>query len=175
MCHYFMGYRFFIACVQISFISFVVDIFLPFTSLLRYQELHFQIPSPVLLSPCYQQKQIGIPQQNKLYLLHFSLFSRDTIYNNAKTQLWKNNSRALTTLFGHNDAEYKKFNKLFIRYTFSIAHIIVLLFITFLIIFHIYNLLLKVISIGNSMICSDIRHKYHEWYFEIVIRNFTSH
>ena len=27
------------------------------------------------------------------------------------------------------------------------------------------------ISIGNSMICSDIRHKYHEWYFEIVIRN----
>ena len=78
---------FFIACVQISFISFVVDFFLPFTSLLRYQELHFQIPSPVLLSPCYQQKQIGIPQQNKLYLLHFSLFSRDTIYNNAKMQL----------------------------------------------------------------------------------------
>ena len=30
------------------------------------------------------------------------------------------------------------------------------------------------ISIGNSMICSDIWHKYHEWYFEIVIRNFTS-
>ena len=27
------------------------------------------------------------------------------------------------------------------------------------------------ISIGNSMICSDIWHKYHEWYFEIVIRN----
>ena len=24
------------------------------------------------------------------------------------------------------------------------------------------------------MICSDIWHKYHEWYFEIVIRNFTS-
>ena len=29
-------------------------------------------------------------------------------------------------------------------------------------------------SIGNSMICSDIWHKYHEGYFEIVIRNFTS-
>ena len=29
-------------------------------------------------------------------------------------------------------------------------------------------------SIGNSMICSDIWHKYHEWYFKIVIRNFTS-
>ena len=27
------------------------------------------------------------------------------------------------------------------------------------------------ISIGNSMIFSDIWHKYHEWYFEIVIRN----
>ena len=30
------------------------------------------------------------------------------------------------------------------------------------------------ISIGNSLICSDIWHKYHEWYFKIVIRNFTS-
>ena len=28
--------------------------------------------------------------------------------------------------------------------------------------------------LGNSMICSDIWHKYHEWYFEIVIHNFTS-
>ena len=27
------------------------------------------------------------------------------------------------------------------------------------------------ISIGNSMICSDIWHKYHKWYFKIVIRN----
>ena len=26
------------------------------------------------------------------------------------------------------------------------------------------------ISIGNSMICSDIWHKHHESYFEIVIR-----
>ena len=25
------------------------------------------------------------------------------------------------------------------------------------------------ISIGNSMICSDIWHKYHEWYFRIII------
>ena len=24
------------------------------------------------------------------------------------------------------------------------------------------------ICIGNSMICSDIWHKYHEWYFKIV-------
>ena len=30
------------------------------------------------------------------------------------------------------------------------------------------------ISIGNSMICSDISYKYHEWYFEIVIRNRTA-
>ena len=30
------------------------------------------------------------------------------------------------------------------------------------------------IIIGNSMICSDIWHIYHEWYFKIVIRNFTS-
>ena len=30
------------------------------------------------------------------------------------------------------------------------------------------------ISLGNSIICSGILHKYHEWYFEIVIRNFTS-
>ena len=27
------------------------------------------------------------------------------------------------------------------------------------------------ISIGNSMISSDIWHKYYEWYFKIVIRN----
>ena len=27
------------------------------------------------------------------------------------------------------------------------------------------------ISIGNSMICSVIWHKYHKWYFEIAIRN----
>ena len=32
----------------------------------------------------------------------------------------------------------------------------------------------KKICIGNSMICSDIWHKYREWYFETVIRNFTS-
>jgi len=30
------------------------------------------------------------------------------------------------------------------------------------------------VCIGNSMICSDNWHNYHEWYFEIVIRNFTS-
>ena len=30
------------------------------------------------------------------------------------------------------------------------------------------------VSIGNSMICSDICNKYHELYFEIGIRNFTS-
>ena len=27
------------------------------------------------------------------------------------------------------------------------------------------------VCIGNSMICGDIWHKYHEWYFEMVIRN----
>ena len=27
------------------------------------------------------------------------------------------------------------------------------------------------LSVGNSMICSDIWHKYHECYFEIVLRN----
>ena len=35
-------------------------------------------------------------------------------------------------------------------------------------------LVLLPISIGNNMICSDIWHKYHKWYFEIVIRNVTS-
>ena len=30
------------------------------------------------------------------------------------------------------------------------------------------------ICIGNSMICCDVWHKYHEWYFEIVIRNFET-
>ena len=30
------------------------------------------------------------------------------------------------------------------------------------------------LRIGNSMICSDIWNKFHEWYFKIVIRNFTS-
>ena len=37
-----------------------------------------------------------------------------------------------------------------------------------------WNFKFLLISIGNSMIYSDIWHKYHEWYFEIVIRNFTS-
>ena len=35
-------------------------------------------------------------------------------------------------------------------------------------------MIIVIISIGNSMICSDIWHKYHEWYFEFVIRNFTN-
>ena len=30
------------------------------------------------------------------------------------------------------------------------------------------------ICIGNSMICSDIWHKYQEWYFKIVLHNFTT-
>ena len=34
--------------------------------------------------------------------------------------------------------------------------------------------ILHAICIGNSMICSDIWHKYHKGYFEILIRNFTS-
>ena len=34
--------------------------------------------------------------------------------------------------------------------------------------------ILDFISVGNSMICCDIWHKYHEWYFEFGIRNFTS-
>ena len=29
---------------------------------------------------------------------------------------------------------------------------------------------LSIICIGNSMICSDIWHKYHQWYFKVVIR-----
>ena len=37
-----------------------------------------------------------------------------------------------------------------------------------------YSNILQCISIGNRMIYSDIWHKYHEWYFEIVIRNFSS-
>ena len=40
---------------------------------------------------------------------------------------------------------------------------------------HLRHLLVITISIlGNSMICSDIWHKYLDWYFEIVMRNFTS-
>ena len=35
------------------------------------------------------------------------------------------------------------------------------------------SLLIIQTSIGNSMICSDIWHKYHERYFKIVMRNFT--
>ena len=31
-----------------------------------------------------------------------------------------------------------------------------------------------IISIGNSMICSNIWHKYHEWYFKIVIQKSLS-
>ena len=27
---------------------------------------------------------------------------------------------------------------------------------------------ISLICVGNSMTCSDIRHKYHEWYFKIV-------
>ena len=27
------------------------------------------------------------------------------------------------------------------------------------------------VPVGNSMICSDIWHKYHKWYFEIVLHN----
>ena len=33
--------------------------------------------------------------------------------------------------------------------------------------------IIDVICIGNSMNCSDIWHKYHLWYFEMVIRNVT--
>ena len=32
------------------------------------------------------------------------------------------------------------------------------------------NLSCYIICIGNSMFCSEIWHKYHEWYFEIVTR-----
>ena len=35
------------------------------------------------------------------------------------------------------------------------------------------KLLCNYISTGNSMICSDIWHKYHVGYFKIVLRNFT--
>ena len=37
-----------------------------------------------------------------------------------------------------------------------------------------YVCALVCVSIGNSMICSDIWHKYHERYFKIVIPNFRS-
>ena len=33
---------------------------------------------------------------------------------------------------------------------------------------------LILVCVGNSMICSDIWHIYHEWFFKIVIRNFMS-
>ena len=35
-----------------------------------------------------------------------------------------------------------------------------------------WNVLPSIISIGNSMICSDIWHKYNERYFKIVLRNY---
>ena len=68
----------------------------------------------------------------------------------------------------------------------SLAHLLCLLwslkkhysrtFLVFpLIVIFRLNLKLKYeICIGNSMICSEIWHNYQEWYFEIVIRNFTS-
>ena len=31
--------------------------------------------------------------------------------------------------------------------------------------------MINCICIGNSMICSDIWHKYQEWYFKIVLHN----
>ena len=37
-----------------------------------------------------------------------------------------------------------------------------------------WNALPSIISMGNSMICSDIWHEYNERYFKIVVRNFTS-
>ena len=37
-----------------------------------------------------------------------------------------------------------------------------------------WNTLPPIISIGDSMICSDIWQKYNERYFEIVVRNFRS-
>ena len=44
-----------------------------------------------------------------------------------------------------------------------------------LLLFFIFNIItIIIISISNSMICSGIWHKYHEWYFKIVIHNFTS-
>ena len=44
----------------------------------------------------------------------------------------------------------------------------------FCFVFKLSNVIILGVCIGNSMICSDIWHKYHEWYFEIVIRNFMS-
>ena len=35
--------------------------------------------------------------------------------------------------------------------------------------YHFISSILPAICIGNSMICSGIYHKYHEWYFEIVM------
>ena len=36
------------------------------------------------------------------------------------------------------------------------------------------NFTAYIIIIGNSMICSNIWHKYHKWYFKVVIHNFMS-
>ena len=54
-------------------------------------------------------------------------------------------------------------SKFYVRYLYVMPNI------TYKSYYYLFTLLL--ISIGNSMICSDIWHKYHEWYFKIVIRN----
>ena len=58
------------------------------------------------------------------------------------------------------------FSLYFFIFCFFLLFYVILLFVNFY--KHYF------IRIGNSLICGDIWHKHHEWYFKIVIRNFTS-
>ena len=88
-----MGYIFLMACVQMSFISFVIDFFYHLLPILRYGELYFQIPSPVLLSPCISKRKLEY--LNKTSFVYFILasmrvrtfFVKSTGYLNKKKAL----------------------------------------------------------------------------------------
>ena len=56
------------------------------------------------------------------------------------------------------------FSLYFFIFCFFLLFYVILLFVNFY--KHYF------IRIGNSLICGDIWHKHHEWYFKIVIRNF---
>lgn len=64
-----MGYIFFMASVQMSFISLVVDL-LPIVS---YQELYFQIPSPFFYHPVISKSKLE--SFNKTNFIYFILAS----------------------------------------------------------------------------------------------------
>ena len=83
MYHTFMGYIFLMACVQMSFISFFVDLFYHLLPILRYGGLYFQIPSPVLLSPCISKRKLkSLNKTSFIYLIlaSMSLYESENIF-----------------------------------------------------------------------------------------------